>query len=258
MVFSLRLLPAGSGKGRSTWQHVLKHGWMESRGKVNIIMIGEHGMGNKLRDEILELVWSLREKGSSRYEDVISRLGESDTSDMIRKMEVSGYITVSDNEIIFTEKGEARARDLTRRHRLAERLFYDVLEVGMEESEETACEIEHFLSPSVTDSVCSFLGHPPTCPHGKPIPRGKCCSKYRSDIKPLVMQLKELEVGSKGRIIFIKPSESSRLERLATMGIVPGSIIRLKQKRPSFVLEIDETSLAVDTGIANEIYVKEL
>lgn len=41
------------------------------------------------------------------------------------------------------------------------------------------------------------------------------------------------------------------------MGIVPGSTIKLKQKRPSFVLEIDETSLAVDSLIAEEIYVKD-
>ncbi len=214
-------------------------------------------MGNKLRDEILELLWSLKEKGSSRYTDVINGIADNDVSDVIRKMEKSGHIHIGGDTIEFTEKGEDRARDLTRRHRLAERLFHDVLEVGMKESEETACEIEHFLSPSVTDSVCSFLGHPPTCPHGKPIPRGDCCSRYRSEYKPLVMQLKELEVGLKGRIIFIKPSESTRLERLASMGIVPGSIIRLKQKRPSFVLEIDETTLAVDTLIAEEIYVKE-
>ncbi|HBH60886.1 MAG TPA: DtxR family transcriptional regulator [Nitrospiraceae bacterium] len=214
-------------------------------------------MVNKLRDEILELLWSLREKGSKSFSDVVKGIADNDTSDMTRKMEKSGYVTITGNEIEFTDKGESRSRDLIRRHRLAERLFHDVLEVGMEESEETACEIEHFLSPSVTDSVCSFLGHPPTCPHGKPIPRGECCSKYSSEYRPLVMQLKELEVGLKGRIVFIRPSESTRLERLATMGIVPGSIIRLKQKRPSFVLEIDETSLAVDSLIAEEIYVKE-
>jgi DtxR family Mn-dependent transcriptional regulator len=40
------------------------------------------------------------------------------------------------------------------------------------------------------------------------------------------------------------------------MGIIPGSIIKLKQKRPSFILEIDETTLAVDSLIAEEIYVK--
>ena len=214
-------------------------------------------MGNELRDEILECIWALRETGSSRYADVITRIDDNDTSDVIRKMEKADFVIVSDDEVRLTRKGEERARDVTRRHRLAERLFHDVLEVGMKESEETACEIEHFLSPSVTDSVCSFLGHPPTCPHGKSIPRGACCSKYKSEFRPLVMQLKEMEVGAKGRIVFIRPSESSRLERLASMGIIAGSIIVLKQKRPSFVLEIDETTLAVDNLIAEEIFVKE-
>lgn len=213
-------------------------------------------MGGKLRDEILELIWALREKGSSSIDDVIKGLGENETSDEIRKMEKAGCVIIKENNIELTQKGEGRAQDLTRRHRLAERLFHDVLDVSMKESEETACEIEHFLSPSVTDSVCSFLGHPPTCPHGKPIPRGDCCSKYKADFRPLVVQLKDLEVGSKGRIVFIRPSDSTRLERLSSMGIVAGSIIRLKQKRPSYVLEIDETILAVDGMIAEEIYVK--
>ena len=31
-------------------------------------------MGNKLRDEILELIWALREKGSKSMEDVIKGL----------------------------------------------------------------------------------------------------------------------------------------------------------------------------------------
>ncbi|MBI5409252.1 MAG: FeoA domain-containing protein [Nitrospirae bacterium] len=214
-------------------------------------------MDNKLKDEILELLWAMREKGSKSFTEVVNRVNDNEASDTLRKMEKSGLVTISNDDVELTEKGEVRSRDLTRRHRLAERLFHDVLEVGMEESEETACEIEHFLSPSVTDSVCSFLGHPPTCPHGNPIPRGECCSKYRNEVKPLVVQLKELDVGSKGRIVFIKPSENSRLERLASMGIVPGSVIKLKQKRPSFVLEIDETALAVDSLIAEEIYVKE-
>jgi DtxR family Mn-dependent transcriptional regulator len=215
-------------------------------------------MDSKLKDEILELLWSLREKGSKNFSDVVSGIHNEETADTVRKMEKSALVIISDDEIELTQKGEERAKDLIRRHRLAERLFHDVFEVSMQESEETACEIEHFLSPSVTDSVCSFLGHPPTCPHGKAIPRGNCCSKYSSEFRPLVSQLKELDVGLKGRIVFIRPSESSRLERLASMGIVPGSIVKLKQKRPSFVLEIDETSLAVDNLIAEEIYVRQV
>jgi len=215
-------------------------------------------MSKKLIDEILELLWSMREQGLDNYAKLVEGVNDKNAPEVIRKMEGSGLIAVSDDKVELKEKGEVRARDLTRRHRLAERLFYDVLEVGMEESEYAACEVEHFLSPSVTDSVCSFLGHPPTCPHGKPIPRGKCCSKYKHEFRPLVMQLKELEVGSHGRIVFITPFENSRLERLASLGIIPGSIIKLKQKKPSFVLEIDETTLAIDSSIAESIYVKQI
>lgn len=215
-------------------------------------------MDKKLIDEILELLWSMRERGLKSYAGLIDDIGDKNAPEAVKNMEKSGLITVSGDTVELKEKGESRSRDLTRRHRLAERLFYDVLEVGMGESEHAACEIEHFLSPSVTESVCSFLGHPPTCPHGKPIPRGRCCSRYRHEFKPLVMQLKELEVGTRGRIVFIRPSEDARLARLASLGLIPGSIVKLKQKRPSFVLKIDETTLAIDSAIAEGIYVRQI
>jgi len=215
-------------------------------------------MSKKLTDEILEHLWSMNERGSKSLAELLKEIGDKNAHEVLKKMERSGLITVEGDITELKEKGLTRARDLTRRHRLAERLFHDVLDVEMAESEQTACEMEHFLSPAVTDSVCSFLGHPPTCPHGKPIPRGECCSKYTYKIKPIVMQLKDLEVGTNGRIVFIVPSGNSRLERLASLGIIPGSIIKLKQKTPSFVIEIDETTLALDSIIAEEIYIKQV
>jgi ABC-type lipoprotein export system ATPase subunit len=78
--------------------------------------------------------------------------------------------------IIFTEKGRKRAEDIIRRHRLAEILFTETLRVKDErEVAEQACKFEHILSPEATDSICAFLGHPRTCPHGSPIPAGECC-----------------------------------------------------------------------------------
>ena len=41
--------------------------------------------------------------------------------------------------------------------------------------EEQACKFEHILSAEATERICSFLGHPKTCPHGAPIPPGACC-----------------------------------------------------------------------------------
>ncbi len=81
-----------------------------------------------------------------------------------------------DRMIYFTEKGRKRAEDIIRRHRLAEQLFMRTFRVVDEqEVAEQACRFEHILSPEATDSICSFLGHPRTCPHGSLIPAGDCC-----------------------------------------------------------------------------------
>jgi DtxR family Mn-dependent transcriptional regulator len=125
-----------------------------------------------------------------------------------------------------------------------------------EEVEEEACKLEHILSPGVTESVCTFLGHPPTCIHGKPIPRGDCCAKFKKEMKPLVIPLDELGLGEEGRIVFIAPRSHQRLDRLSTLGIVPGSIVRMHQKNPSHVLQLGETTLALDKDIVRDIYVK--
>jgi putative ABC transport system ATP-binding protein len=76
----------------------------------------------------------------------------------------------------LTARGRERAASIIRRHRLAERLFTDSLAMDSEtEIEQQACKFEHILSPEATDKICTFLGHPRTCPHGAPIPPGPCC-----------------------------------------------------------------------------------
>jgi putative ABC transport system ATP-binding protein len=87
-------------------------------------------------------------------------------------------VSIGDGSMIveLTERGHKRAADIIRRHRLAERLFTDSLAMDSEtEIEQQACKFEHILSPGATDKICTFLGHPTTCPHGAPIPPGACC-----------------------------------------------------------------------------------
>ncbi|MGA9797679.1 MAG: iron dependent repressor, metal binding and dimerization domain protein, partial [Terriglobales bacterium] len=87
-------------------------------------------------------------------------------------------VSTGDGSLIveFTPRGRLRAADIIRRHRLAERLFTDSLALGSEsEIEQQACKFEHILSTEATDKICTFLGHPRTCPHGAPIPLGPCC-----------------------------------------------------------------------------------
>lgn len=208
-------------------------------------------------DELLELIWTQREDGKNSLNELLRVTEEEDAENEISVMGKEGLISISGDSLTFTNKGEERAKGIIRRHRLAERLFTEIF--MMEDDariESNACEFEHILSPEVTESVCTFLGHPPTCPHGRPVPRGKCCEKFHKEMKPLVTPLNELHPGEQGRIVFIAPKHHARLDRLSTMGIIPGSVVRLHQKRPSYVLEIGETTLALDGDIVKEIYVK--
>jgi DtxR family Mn-dependent transcriptional regulator len=46
------------------------------------------------------------------------------------------------------------------------------------------------------------------------------------------------------------------MDRLAALGVIPGSTLRLHQRSPSYVIEVGETTIALDPEIAGEIYVK--
>jgi DtxR family Mn-dependent transcriptional regulator len=209
-------------------------------------------------DEALELLWHLEEEGNPEFDRFRLSSDDTDLEGLVGALKSDGLITVEGSAVKLTERGRLLSRGLIRRHRLAERLFTDVFELRGDQVENDACKIEHILSEELTESVCTFLGHPPTCPHGKPIPKGECCKKYKVEVTPVVSRLADFEVGSKGRIVFIIPSEAARLGRLSSIGIAPGSTIKLLQKMPSCVIQIDETTLAVDPDIAKEILVKKI
>ncbi|MBI5810126.1 MAG: metal-dependent transcriptional regulator, partial [Deltaproteobacteria bacterium] len=141
-------------------------------------------------------------------------------------------------------------------HRLAERLLTEVLSMDSDALEKNACNFEHTLTPEVADSICTLLGHPPTCPHGLAIPKGLCCKKPADELRPIVLPLSEVEIGENCRIAFMVSKSHSRLDRLSTLGIVPGSIVRVHQKRPAFVIQLGETTMALDPDIIREIYVR--
>jgi DtxR family Mn-dependent transcriptional regulator len=214
------------------------------------------GVEEERIDELLELIWTLREKGVSDMDHLLETTQDIEVRSILRKMIKDDLFQIEGNRMILKERGEEKAREIIRRHRLTERLLYEIFEMSEEEVEEEACKLEHILSPAVTESVCTFLGHPPTCIHGKPIPRGECCTKFKKEMKPLVIPLEELGLGEEGRIVFIAPKSHQRLDRLSTLGIVPGSILRMHQKNPSYVLQIGETTLALDRDIVKNIYVK--
>ncbi|MEW6186213.1 MAG: metal-dependent transcriptional regulator [Thermodesulfobacteriota bacterium] len=209
-------------------------------------------------DELLELIWTLREKGVSDMTTLLQNTTDPEARAVLNHMLREDLFEMEGDTLKLKEKGEALAEGIVRRHRLTERLLMELFEMSEEEAEKEACKLEHILSPAVTDSVCSFLGHPPVCPHGKPIPQGECCKKLTREMKPLIRPLNDLALGQEGRVIFISTRAKNHLEPLGSFGVIPGVVIQLKQRQPSYIIQIGETSIALDESIVREIFVKAL
>lgn len=207
-------------------------------------------------DEILERLWYLHERGEevSAIEDLRIDAEDETVRGAIAEL-LSDHAITSDPGLRMLPAGEERARGIIRRHRLAEILFSEVLEVEWEDAEASACEFEHMLSERVVDRVCTFLGHPPKCPHGLTIPPGSCCSRFDRKVDPLVSRLSELPISGSGTIVFMAPA-SSWLNRLSALGIVPGTEVKLVQRKPSIVISCGQTSVAIEDEIARGIYVR--
>ena len=123
-------------------------------------------------EEYCEAIWELNEDDIDVIRiRIAERLGVSRpaVSEMIRRMEAEGLITVGDT-IALTPTGVSLAEAVVRRHRLAERFLTDVLGLSWADAHEEAGKWEHVISQPVEEALSRVLGDPTTCPHGNPIP----------------------------------------------------------------------------------------
>lgn len=73
-----------------------------------------------------------------------------------------------------------------------------------------------------------------------------------------VVTLADLGPGQSARVVTVDTGDRGRLLKLAALGLVPGCTIRLQQRRPAYVLWVDETLLSLDRAVATTIVVQPL
>jgi DtxR family Mn-dependent transcriptional regulator len=71
-----------------------------------------------------------------------------------------------------------------------------------------------------------------------------------------VTRLSVLPPGATARVVMVAADLRDQAERLASLGVSPGSEIELLQRRPAFVLRAGETQVALDEEIARRIFVQ--
>jgi DtxR family Mn-dependent transcriptional regulator len=167
-----------------------------------------------------------------------------------------GLAARRNGHLTLTSTGQPKAAQAVRRRRLAERLLADVLITEEALLNQQACRLEHALFDGLDDKICTLLGHPRFCPHGKPIPEGECCRQKRESADRLIAPLCELQAGQSGHIAYIQMHNPQRLQKLMAMGVLPGVPITLLHRFPSFVFEANYSQFAVDEEIAADIYVR--
>lgn len=104
---------------------------------------------------------------------IVERLQHSGptVSQTVSRMERDGLLEVlKDRSLSLTENGRAKAIEVMRKHRLAERLLADVVGLDMAYVHEEACRWEHVMSERVERRLMALLDEPRYSPYGTPIP----------------------------------------------------------------------------------------
>jgi len=206
------------------------------------------------KDEHIERLYYMKEDNADSVETLKGAMNKSYDVTIIDELASEGMVQLNNdnNTIRLTEKGNYYASQLIRAHRLAERLLYNVLGGDFESG---ACEFEHTVTPELVDSICILLGHPSVCPHGLPIPQGRCCKNSSKTAQSSVVPMVELEVGQSARVAYINCESDQQLHKIDSLCIRPGVVVTLHQRYPSYVIECEGSNIAMDENIASNICV---
>lgn len=205
-------------------------------------------------DEILESLWLAIEEG--RGYSNIEEVGIVPDDPAYQELTRQALIEIRDHRVYLRPEGRKEGEKMIRRHRLAERLMMDILDIRGQTGDEKACQFEHLLREGVDSKLCAILNHPETCPHGKAIPPGDCCLEARARGDLGVVPLTELKAREQGEIAYLQTGDNRKLEKLMALGVLPGNRIELIQTFPSYIFRVGFSEFAIDTAMAKEIFVR--
>ena len=159
---------------------------------------------------------------------IVDRLGHSGptVSQTVARMERDGLLHVmGDRRLELTQEGRARAVEVLRKHRLAERLLLDVIGLEWDAVHAEACRWEHVMSDRVEDRLAELLHEPVVDPYGNPVP-GSGLEVAGESVELAVRNPEERAM----RIVRIgEPIQADEelLTSFAELGLIPGARVAL-------------------------------
>src|SRR3989344_7775662 len=106
-------------------------------------------------EEALSAVWHQFELGVHERAKILPVIEEGVSQEIYPRLVRMKLVREENGNVILTDEGETLAKDVTRRHRLAERLLSDVLALSSQAIDPNACKLEHIISTEVAESICT-------------------------------------------------------------------------------------------------------
>lgn len=188
-------------------------------------------------EDYIEVIYDLaREGGAARVNDVAARkeISKASVNNALKRLVKEGLINhESYGTITLTEKGNALAKKLEKRHAVIREFLQDVLQVRPAVADADACAIEHHIHKETVDNIAKYSR---ALNRGlNTIPPGQRCRIVKINATGAVKHLL-LEMG-------LHAGEIVKVERIAPLGDPIG--IKIKRYHLSLRKE-DAAGIEVD------------
>ena len=173
---------------------------------------------------------------------------------MLKRLQRDGLVTVDGRKAIaLTAEGLKRAEQMVRRHRLAECLITDVLQVEWWRAYEEAHLLEHGISDITEERLFEALSRPTRSPFGYPIP-GPDAPKQLP-----MTTLADVPEGATVEIDRVFEEDEKLLQFFDAEGIRPGRMAQVERVEPyrgTLTVSVGERSVVIGMQVARQIWVR--
>ncbi|TRY20088.1 metal-dependent transcriptional regulator [Tessaracoccus rhinocerotis] len=215
----------------------------------------------------LRTVYELLEEGvpplRARIAERLHQSGPT-VSQTVARMERDGLLVVEeDRHIKLTPLGAKLARDVMRKHRLAECLLTEVIGLEWDKVHEEACRWEHVISLDVERRLVDILDSPTFSPYGNPIPGLKELGvdaqqvPFRRGVVPLSEHVAAFGAAPARleRMSENVQNNPDTIEGIAAIGLRPGVEFTARAVVGGLELMLGERTLFVSTQTAEQLFV---
>ncbi len=173
-------------------------------------------------EDYLKGIYSLTQDGGPALTNGLAEaldVQPASVTGMIKRLAEGGWVEHEPYRgVRLTERGERKALQIVRRHRVLETYLTERLGYSWANVHEEAERLEHAVSEELIDRMADALGYPEYDPHGAPIP------SRSGEVEPPARDLlSDADPGLRLVVRAVADEDAGRLRSLGDLGLTPGA-----------------------------------